>query len=73
VGTGHNISPCLRKQLILELEVGVKAFEVVEELPGGFFIGQSMPFGKDLPDAPPELSTEGALKSRKELTIFKSS
>jgi hypothetical protein len=69
VDTGHNISPRLRKQLVLELEVGVEAFEVIEELPGSFFLGQDMPLDKDLPDAPPELSTEGALGSRKKPSI----
>jgi hypothetical protein len=56
VGTGHNISPRLRKQLVLELKVGVEAFEVIEELPGSFYLGQAMPLDKDLSDAPPELS-----------------
>jgi len=46
---GHNISPRLRKQLVLELKVGVEAFEVVEELPGGFVAGQSTPLDEDVP------------------------
>jgi hypothetical protein len=69
VGTSHNISPRLRKQLVLELEVRVEAFEVIKELPGSFFLEQAMPLDKDLPDALPELSTEGTLGSRKKSTI----
>ena len=69
VDAGQNISPRLRKQLVLELKVGVEAFEVVKELPGGFVAGQSTPLDEDVPCTPPELSSEGALRSRKEPTI----
>ena len=69
VDAGHNISPCPRKQLVLELKVGVEAFEVIEELPGGFVAGQSAPLDEDVPSAPPELSSKSALRSRKEPTI----
>ena len=69
VDASHNISPCLRKQLVLKLKVGVEAFEVVEELLGGFVAGQSTPLDEDVPRVPPKLSSEGALRSRKEPTI----
>jgi hypothetical protein len=69
MGAGHNISPCLRKQLVLELEVGVEVTKVLERLPGSVLLGQAMPFDEHVPDIPPKLCTEGALWSWKELAI----
>jgi hypothetical protein len=36
VAADHNISPRMRKQLVLELEVGVEAPKVIERLPCSF-------------------------------------
>ena len=37
--TGHNISPPLSKQLVLELEVGLEILELLEQLPSSVVVG----------------------------------
>jgi hypothetical protein len=69
MGTDHNISPRLRKQLVLELEVEVEITKILERLPGSVFLRQAMPFDEHVLDTPPKLCTEGALGSRKEPAI----
>jgi hypothetical protein len=44
----HNISPRLRKQLVLELEVMLVAMELLELLPSGVLVGQSAPLDADV-------------------------
>jgi hypothetical protein len=47
---GHNISPRLLKQLVLELKVRVCRSEILQELPRCIFVPKSVPLDKDLPD-----------------------
>jgi hypothetical protein len=39
MGTSHYISPRLRKQLVLELEVGVEVTKILERLLGSILLG----------------------------------
>ena len=48
---GHNISPRLRKQLVLELEVGVEGLELVDELPRRILFRKTSPLDEHLPRA----------------------
>ena len=66
---GNNISPRLRKQFVLELEVGVEVTKILEGLPSRVLLGQAMPFDEHVPDIPSKLCTEGALWSWKQLAI----
>jgi hypothetical protein len=45
----HNISPRLRKQLVLELEVGVVVAELLELLTGSVLLAQTTPLNADEP------------------------
>jgi hypothetical protein len=47
---GHNISPRLLKQLVLELKLGVCQSEILQELQCCIFIPKSVPLDKDLAD-----------------------
>jgi hypothetical protein len=49
--TVHNISSRLRKQLVLELEVWISGFELLEQLPSCFFAWQAAPLNEHLPDS----------------------
>ena len=55
---GHNISPRLRKQLVLELEVGVEGLELVDQLPCRILFRKASPLNKHLPRAAALLGTE---------------
>ena len=46
----HNISPRLRKQLVLELEVGVGSLELVDAFPGSVLLSQPEPLDQYAPD-----------------------
>jgi hypothetical protein len=47
---GHNISPRLRKQLVLELEVGVVAVKLFQLLPCGVLVVQPAPLDAEISD-----------------------
>jgi hypothetical protein len=66
---GHDISPCLRKQLVLELEVGVLALEIRQGLPCRLLTGQPLPLNKDVPLAAPLLSLESDVWRWKEPAV----
>jgi hypothetical protein len=44
-----NISPCLLKQLVLELNIWKLLAEIVELLPSRLFLGQAGPLHQDMP------------------------
>lgn len=48
--TGHNISPHLFKQLIIELNIWVAVLEVVQWLPSSVIFGQTLPLYENLLD-----------------------
>ena len=52
MGAGDNISPCLRKQLVLELKVGVGSLEVVDAFPCSIRLSQPEPLDQYAPDTP---------------------
>jgi hypothetical protein len=60
---GHNISPGLRKQLVLELEVGEMLAELVERLPGSVLVW------KPTPDVAALLSLERPFRTLQHTTI----
>jgi len=61
---GHNISPRLRKQLVLELEVGVEGAELVDDLPSRVLFRKALPLDEYLPDASTLMRTEHLSRSR---------
>jgi len=65
----HNISSRLRKQLVLELEVGEVVAEGVKSLPGGVVVGEAMPLDQELPGATTLLRTQHTLRCRKHTAI----
>ena len=50
MGAGHNISPRLRKQLVLELKVWIGSLEVVDAFPCSILLSQPEPFNQYTPD-----------------------
>ena len=68
--TGHNISPRLDKQLVLELEIWVEALELPKQLPCGFCSSQAVPLDEDVQDNTAMLSTQDACWSRQETTVM---
>jgi hypothetical protein len=60
----HNISSRLRKQLVLELEVWISGFEILEQLPSCFFGRQAAPLNEHPPDSPVLLSLYGSFGVR---------
>ena len=66
---GHNISPRLRKQLVLELEGGKVVAEVVERLPSRIFIGQVAPLNQHAPDDAALLCLQCPLRILQDPTI----
>jgi hypothetical protein len=67
----HNISPCLCKQLVLELEIGVVAEKLLQLLPCGVLVRQPEPLDADMPDATPLLGTYNSLWLRKDAAMEK--
>ena len=66
---GHNISPRLRKQLVLELEVWKMALELIEGLPCRIFIRQATPLDQHAPGTPTKLRPQGPLRRWKDAPI----
>ena len=66
---GHNISPRLRKQLVLELEVGVVLAKLLKQLPCGVVSGEPAPLDQHAPLAPTKLGTQHCLRLRQDATI----
>jgi len=62
---GHNISPRLHKQLVLELKVGELLAELWKRLPSGVVVGKVVPLDEQMPLAAPLLSLQDALGSGK--------
>jgi hypothetical protein len=62
---GHNISPRLHKQLVLELEVWKLLAELRKRLPSGVIVGKALPFDQQAPLITTLLSLQDALRSRK--------
>jgi hypothetical protein len=56
--TGHNISPHLDKQLVLELKVRVEVLELLEPLLGGFLNRHAVPLDENVPDITSKLGTQ---------------
>jgi hypothetical protein len=46
----HNISPCLEKQLVLELELGVEVLELPEQLPGSVLSSHALLLKENVPN-----------------------
>ena len=67
---GHNISPGLRKQLVLELELWVRSSEVLTTFPGCFLFWQAAPLDQDAPFTTPLLGLQGALRNLHNVTIL---
>ena len=68
--TGHNISPRLDKQLVLELEIQVEVSELPKRLPRGFFSSHAVPLDENVPDITVKLGVQNACWSRQETTIL---
>ena len=66
----HNISSRPDKQLVLELDIGVKSLEVLERFPRRIIVGKSVPFDQQLPDATAELSTQNTFRSWQQAPIL---
>jgi hypothetical protein len=64
VKPGHNISSRLRKQLVLELEVGEVLTELVERLPGSVLIWKAAPLDQHTPGTAALLSLEPPFRDR---------
>jgi hypothetical protein len=69
VAAGHNISPRLRKQLVLELEVWVVRLELVDCLPRCVVFREAVPLDQHAPNAPALLRLKGALRPREDASI----
>jgi hypothetical protein len=67
--TGHNISPGLRKQLVLELEVRVVRLELVDCLPRCVVFRKATPLDQQAPNAPALLRLKGALRPREDAPV----
>ena len=67
--SGHNISPRLQKQLVLELEVGVVSTKVVEDLPRRVIFRKAIPLDQNTPDPAALLGAQGTLRSRQHPTV----
>ena len=67
--TGHNISPCLRKQLVLELKVWIVLAEFVTLLPSSLLLRKARPLNEDEPDATTELRLQHLCRLGKNATI----
>jgi len=66
---GHNISPRLRKQLVLELEVRVEGAELVDGLPCCILLREAAPLNEYLPGTPALLSPERLGRSWQQPTV----
>jgi hypothetical protein len=67
----HNISPRLRKQLVLELEIGVVAAKLLQLLPCGVLVRQPALLDTDMPDATPQLGAHSSLRLWKDAAMEK--
>jgi len=67
--SGHNISPRLQKQLVLELEVEVVSTKVVEDLPRRVIFRKVIPLDQNAPDPAALLGAQGTLRSRQHPTV----
>jgi hypothetical protein len=65
------MSPRLRKQLVLELEVGVVVAKLLQLLPCGILVGQPTPLDADIPDPTPLLGMHSSLRLRKDAAMEK--
>ena len=61
---GHNISPRVDKQLVLELYIGVEGFEVIESFPCRSISRKAVPLDQQLPMAAAQLSAHDLLRGR---------
>ena len=68
--TGHNISPCLDKQLVLELDFRVLLLEFRQRLPCSIICRKVVPLNKDMPVTTAVLSAQHMLRSRKQTPIL---
>ena len=71
MGAGDNISPCLRKQLVLELKVGVSFLELIEALPSGIVFSQAVPLDQHALDTTTTLRLQCAFRSRKDAPVLR--
>ena len=67
--TGHNISPRLRKQLVLELKVWIVLTEFLTLLPSSLLLRKACPLNEDEPDATTELCLQHLCRLWKNVTI----
>ena len=66
---GHNMSPRVDKQLVLELDIGVEGFEVVESFPCRSIIRKAAPLDQQLPLAAAQLRAHNLLRGRKQAPL----
>jgi len=67
---GHNISPPLDEQLILELEGRVEVLELLALLPGRLLCRKTVPLDEDVPNSPTKLGAQDAVGRWKQTTIL---
>ena len=67
---GHNISPGLRKQLVLELELWISGGEVLATFPRRLFFWQAAPLDQEAPCTSPLLGLQNALRDRHNAAIL---
>ena len=68
---GHNISPRLRKQLILELKVGVGSLEVVDAFPCSIHLSQPEPLDQYAPDTPALLRPQCTIRGWQNAAVLR--
>jgi len=56
---GHNISPPIEKQLVLELKVREELMEGHHGFPSSFIVRESFPLDQNVPDSAAELTAHG--------------
>ena len=67
---GHNISPGLRKQLVVELELWISGGEVLATLPRRLFFRQAVPLDQEAPLTTTLLGLQDSLRDRPNAAIL---
>jgi len=67
---GHNISPPLDEQLVLELEGRVEVLELLALLPGRLLCKKTVPLDEDVPNSPTKLGAQDPVGRWKQATIL---
>ena len=66
---GHNISPRLRKQLVLELVIWIVLLELGARLPSGLLLRKTLPLHHQVPDVATQLSAQHLGRTGKQASI----